>query len=86
MLLDVQMPDIDGLEVTRRLRQIEKRDHKFPIGITALTANVLPSERSACLEAGMNDYLTKPLRRDQLAEVLIRTSRVVAENKWNDRD
>ncbi len=74
ILLDVQMPDIDGLEVMRQLRVIEKRDARPGVFITALTANVLPGERQACLAAGMNAYLTKPLRRDQLAGALIQAS------------
>ena len=73
-MLDVQIPDIDGLEVMRQLRVIEKRDARPGVFITALTANVLPGERQACLAAGMNAYLTKPLRRDQLAGALIQAS------------
>ncbi|MEI6339893.1 MAG: PAS domain-containing protein, partial [Verrucomicrobiota bacterium] len=66
ILLDVQMPGLDGLETTRRLREIEKRENRPPIFIIALTANVLAEEREACLASGMSEFLTKPMRREQL--------------------
>ena len=75
VLLDVQMPEMDGLEVTRRLREIEAREKRPPLFIVALTANVLAAERQASFEAGMSDYLTKPLRKGMLAQVLMRASR-----------
>ena len=77
ILLDMQMPGLDGLEVTRRLREIELLENRPPIFIAALTANVLAEERHACFAAGMSDYLTKPLRNDMLARVLVQASRSV---------
>lgn len=77
VLLDVQMPDMDGLAVTRRLRELEVNGARPAVFITALTANVLPGERHTCLDAGMNGYLTKPLRRDQLARTLVEASQSV---------
>ena len=70
ILLDVQMPGLDGLQTTRRLREIERQENRPPVFIIALTANVLTQERQACFTAGMSEYLTKPLRREQLALVL----------------
>lgn len=75
ILLDVQMPGLDGLEVTRRLREIENREKRTPIHIVALTANVLNTERQACFASGMSGYLTKPLRREHLARTLAQASR-----------
>jgi CheY-like chemotaxis protein len=73
ILMDCQMPEMDGYEVTRRLRDKEK-DAERPLGyspyIIALTANVLHGDRERCLEAGMNDYLTKPLHLSDLEGVL----------------
>ncbi len=69
ILMDVRMSGIDGLEVTRRIRAIEaKTDSRTPI--VALTANALPEHRDACLAAGMDAFLTKPLDREKLAAVL----------------
>ena len=69
VLMDVQMPGIDGLEATRRIRA--RRDLGQP-RIVALTANVLADERDACHEAGMDDYVAKPIDRDALAAALRR--------------
>ncbi len=69
VLMDCQLPGIDGLEATRRIRQ--KLDGK-PLPIIALTANASTHVREACLAAGMNDFLTKPVRFELLAGVLQR--------------
>jgi len=67
ILMDVHMPEMDGLEATRKLRDMTGvRD----IPIIGLTANVLPSIREECSQAGMNDMLTKPLRKRELLETL----------------
>lgn len=70
IFMDVQMPDMDGLEVTRRLRAISGRMAEIPI--VAMTAGAMGGERDRCLAAGMQDYLTKPLFHDALANVLVR--------------
>jgi signal transduction histidine kinase/CheY-like chemotaxis protein len=69
ILMDVQMPDIDGLEATRRIRE-KLGDPSLPI--IALTANAMAEDRAACEAAGMNDFLTKPLREDELRTCLAR--------------
>jgi PAS domain S-box-containing protein len=69
ILMDVDMPDLDGLEATRRLRAMPRGDLPW---IIALTANALPGDREACLTAGMNDYLAKPMKLPELAAALRR--------------
>ena len=67
ILMDLRLPGIDGREATRRIRASE-----HPVWIVALTANVLPDERAQCLSAGMNDFLGKPFRLNELHGVLER--------------
>ncbi|HVS51379.1 MAG TPA: ATP-binding protein [Opitutaceae bacterium] len=69
VLMDCQLPGIDGMEATRRIRQ--KLDGK-PLTIVALTANASTHVREACLAAGMNDFLSKPVRFELLATLLQR--------------
>ncbi len=69
ILMDCQMPEMDGFEATRRIRAQDATAH---IPIIALTANALPEDREACLQAGMDDYLLKPLKPEALRAVLKR--------------
>jgi CheY-like chemotaxis protein len=71
VFMDVQMPEMDGLEVTRQLRAL-------PIEqpwVVAMTANAMHRDRGICMEAGMDDYLAKPVRLEALHEVLQRFER-----------
>ncbi|ACQ93003.1 Hpt sensor hybrid histidine kinase [Tolumonas auensis DSM 9187] len=68
VLMDVSMPGMDGLEATRRIRAMGGRYLTLPI--LAMTAHAFAHDREACLEAGMNDYLSKPLQREQLYSLL----------------
>ena len=70
ILMDIQMPGMDGLEVTRRIREMEQGARRTPV--IAVTAHALASERRLLLESGMDDYLTKPITEQQLAHVLSR--------------
>jgi signal transduction histidine kinase/ActR/RegA family two-component response regulator len=73
ILLDIQMPGMDGLEVTRRIR---KRMGEQPY-IIAVTAHALAGDRERCLAAGMNDYLSKPVGLQDLADALAHGPRVI---------
>ena len=70
ILMDCQMPNLDGYETTKRIRAGEAGDIVKDIPIAALTANVLDSERLKCFESGMNEYLTKPVDFDALKSIL----------------
>ncbi len=70
ILMDVHMPELDGLEATRRIRAAEAAQGLPRTRIVALTANAFGEDRDACLAAGMDGFLVKPLDRDRLAEVL----------------
>jgi CheY-like chemotaxis protein len=68
ILMDLQMPKMDGMEATRRIL-IEFPEHRCPT-IIAMTANALEGDRQECLDAGMHDYVTKPVKIEQLAHAL----------------
>jgi CheY-like chemotaxis protein len=65
VLMDVQMPEMDGLTATRLIRQ----SHVCQPWIVAMTANALPEDRQTCLDAGMDDYLSKPFNMQELIRV-----------------
>ncbi len=78
VLMDVQMPVMDGLQATRRLRAELPADRQPRV--VAMTANAMAEDREQCLAAGMDDYLAKPVRRDELAAALSRVTGLVEED------
>jgi CheY-like chemotaxis protein len=70
VLMDVQMPALDGIETAKRIRDCEAAGVLRRTPILALTANALVEDRYACFEAGMDGFLIKPLDREKLAEAL----------------
>jgi len=70
VLMDVHMPEVDGIEAARRIRAAEQAAGGVRTPIVALTANAFSDDREACLAAGMDAFLTKPLDRERLAELL----------------
>ena len=76
VLMDVQMPEMDGLEASRRITAKWPRAERPRI--VAMTANAMAGDREVCLAAGMDDYLTKPIRVDRLVQALRRSAARVA--------
>ena len=75
--LDVMMPEMDGIEATAEMRRIEAESGSGKCPIVALTANALNSHREKCLEAGMDDFLSKPITKKALSEAI---------SKWTSRE
>jgi CheY-like chemotaxis protein/HPt (histidine-containing phosphotransfer) domain-containing protein len=71
VLMDVQMPELDGLDAARRICERWPEEARRP-RIIAMTANALPEDREACFAAGMDDYVAKPIRSNELADALRR--------------
>ncbi|PTX95983.1 hypothetical protein DB345_09265 [Spartobacteria bacterium LR76] len=70
VFMDIQMPVLDGLEATARIRESERENKRKPCYIIALTAEALQGDAEKCIQAGMNDYLAKPIRTTDLAAAL----------------
>jgi signal transduction histidine kinase/ActR/RegA family two-component response regulator len=70
VLMDCQMPVLDGIEATRQLRYWEASQQKVRVPVIALTANAMAGDRARCMAAGMDDHLAKPFRQDELSAVL----------------
>ena len=80
VLMDVQMPLMDGYETTRKLREQEQLVQREPQLIIAMTANSMEGDRKRCLDAGMNDYVAKPIQTDALKNVLLKNLKTSSDN------
>ena len=65
--MDIQMPEMDGVEATKKIRGLGFSD----VPIVAMTAHAMQGDRDICLQAGMNDYITKPIKREKVFEIII---------------
>jgi two-component system, sensor histidine kinase and response regulator len=72
VLMDVQMPEMDGLEATAAIRKMERDAGAEPIPIIAMTAHAMKGDRERCIEAGMDDYVSKPISSDALLQAIRR--------------
>jgi GAF domain-containing protein/DNA-binding response OmpR family regulator/tetratricopeptide (TPR) repeat protein len=72
ILMDVQMPEMDGLDATRSIRKLAKVSQPH---IIAMTANAMEGDREMCIAAGMNDYISKPIRVNELVDALLKAER-----------
>ena len=71
VLMDCQMPEMDGFDATREIRRLAiKAPNEKPLPVVAMTANVMSGDRERCLEVGMDDYIGKPVQREQLESIL----------------
>lgn len=69
ILMDMRMPNMDGLEATRKIRSLSNEAKATPI--IALTANAFDDDRNACFDAGMNDFMTKPVSAEELQQMVM---------------
>jgi CheY-like chemotaxis protein len=72
LFMDVQMPVMGGNEATRRIRALESEMHRVPLPIIAMTASASDKDRDACIKAGMDDFIAKPIQKRQLETALAR--------------
>ncbi|MNO57679.1 Signal transduction histidine-protein kinase BarA [compost metagenome] len=85
VLMDVQMPGMDGRETTERIRLWESNQPGTPLPIVALTAHAMANEKRALLQSGMDDYLTKPISERQLAQVVLKWTGLVLRGQRSER-
>nr|WP_217438440.1 response regulator [Pseudomonas protegens] len=85
VMMDVQMPGMDGRQSTEAIRQWESERHGTPLPIVALTAHAMANEKRALLQSGMDDYLTKPISERQLAQVVLKWTGLALRNQGPER-
>ena len=85
ILMDVQMPELDGLDATREIRKLQTVAQPR---IVAMTANAMQGDREMCIAAGMDDYLSKPIRIDELVKALEEAHNAMGEvtgHRWQGK-
>ena len=85
VLMDCQMPEMDGFEATRAVRQKESAASSPCIPIIAMTASAMQADREKCLQAGMSDFIAKPVQQGELAEMLARWL-AISRTRSGERD
>lgn len=84
ILMDIQMPEMDGIEATKKIRDMEK-DSGVKVPIIAITAHALPGDRERFIEAGMDDYLSKPLDVSKFYDVINKYTRYYADDDEKEK-
>jgi CheY-like chemotaxis protein/HPt (histidine-containing phosphotransfer) domain-containing protein len=89
VFMDVQMPEMDGLEATAKLRDRQQSPSEYPTCqpapvIVAMTASAMPGDRDRCLKAGMDDYLSKPVRPDDLRNIIEKWGKTLISSASTD--
>ena len=74
VFMDCEMPEMDGFEATRRIREWEEAGGRRPLPIIAMTANAMAGDRERCLQAGMTDYVSKPISKADLRAAIERSA------------
>ncbi len=69
IFMDLHMPLMDGYEATQRIRKVEKEQNREPAYIAAVTANAVAEDKEKCFKIGMNDYISKPFKKENLSEI-----------------
>ncbi|MCB2253291.1 response regulator [Pseudomonas chlororaphis] len=85
VMMDVQMPGMDGRQSTEAIRQWESERNCTPLPVIALTAHAMANEKRALLQSGMDDYLTKPISERQLAQVVLKWTGLALRNQGPER-
>ncbi|MEX6500965.1 ATP-binding protein [Pseudomonas zhanjiangensis] len=85
ILMDIQMPGMDGRQSTEAIRQWERENGQPPVPIVALTAHALANEKRALLQSGLDDYLTKPIGERQLAQTVLKWTGLALRNQVPER-
>jgi CheY-like chemotaxis protein len=70
ILMDCEMPELNGYEAARKIRELETAQNMSPVRIIAMTAHAMQGDRERCLAAGMNDYVARPVESKALKEAL----------------